>query len=112
MAYRCFPGSASTGGTGPPPPSGAVTRSPSPPPTMPGRECKFCKNNGETTQMYRSHSLRNPSDGRLICPVLRDHICDLCGATGDGAHTRCALIIWFVEYWDFNQLSNQSITVH
>ena len=65
---------------------------------MPGRECKFCKNNGETTQMYRSHSLRNPSDGRLICPVLRDHVCELCGATGDGAHTRCAAaIICFVQ---------------
>jgi len=76
VAYRSFPG------------SGSVTSSPSPPPTMPGRECKFCKNNGETTQMYRSHSLRNPSDGRLICPVLRDHVCDMCGATGDDAHTR------------------------
>lgn len=87
MGYRSFPGPGSTavGGSGPP---GSVTSSPSPPPTMPGRECKFCKNNGETTQMYRSHSLRNPSDGRLICPVLRDHVCEMCGATGDDAHTR------------------------
>ena len=38
----------------------------------------------------RSHSLRNPSDGRLICPVLRDHVCEMCGATGDDAHTRQA----------------------
>ena len=194
VAYRSFPG------------SGSVTSSPSPPPTMPGRECKFCKNNGETTQMYRgvpsnrfsvasimvdcmswltwvkswlksdiltnlllnelrvffsqlestqvlldssqkfwlklsrmsklasmldipnsslalitsrgklwienlkwnplhcrSHSLRNPSDGRLICPVLRDHVCDMCGATGDDAHTRYGLVtglfIYHSETW-------------
>ena len=59
VAYRSFPVSGSTsagpmmggggGGSFSPPPASP----PSPPPTMPGRECKFCKNNGETTQMYR-----------------------------------------------------------
>ena len=53
-----------------------------------GRECKFCKNNGEPTQTYRSHVLRNPANGQLICPVLRQHVCEICGATGDNAHTR------------------------
>ncbi|TRY78146.1 hypothetical protein TCAL_09310 [Tigriopus californicus] len=54
----------------------------------PGRECKFCKNNGETQELYRSHVLRNPATGQLICPVLRGHTCEICGQTGDQAHTK------------------------
>ena len=57
-------------------------------PFKPGRECKFCKNNGESPDSYRSHVLRNPGTGQLICPVLRDHKCEFCGATGDDAHTK------------------------
>lgn len=57
-------------------------------PFKPGRECKFCKNNGESPDSYRSHVLRNPGTGQLICPVLRDHTCEVCGATGDDAHTK------------------------
>ncbi len=56
----------------------------------PGRECKFCKNNGETPELYRSHVLRNPSNGLIICPVLRSHVCDICGATG-----KQTVLIWF-----------------
>jgi len=54
----------------------------------PGRECKFCKNNGEMSSMYRSHVLRSPDTGFLVCPVLRAHVCEVCGATGDYGHTR------------------------
>ena len=48
----------------------------------PGRKCKFCKNNGESKDQFSSHVLRNPNTGKLICPVLRSHICEMCGATG------------------------------
>ena len=34
-------------------------------PPRPGRECKFCKNNGETVQLYRSHVIRNPATVRI-----------------------------------------------
>jgi len=54
----------------------------------PGRECKFCRNNGESKDQYSSHVLRNPNTGQLICPVLRSHVCEICGSTGDKAHTR------------------------
>ena len=42
--------------------------------------------NGETREVYQSHNLRE--GGRVTCPVLRQHKCELCGATGDSAHTR------------------------
>ena len=48
----------------------------------PGRKCKFCKNNGESKDQFSSHVLRNPNTGQLVCPVLRSHICEMCGATG------------------------------
>lgn len=57
------------------------------------RECKFCKNNGEPPESYRSHVLRD-NFGRLICNVLRSHKCEECGADGDNAHTKnyCPLV--------------------
>merc|ERR1719397_121490 len=48
--------------------------------------CAFCKKNGESVDVYRSHNLRE--DGLVTCPQLRDMVCELCGATGDWAHTR------------------------
>lgn len=82
-------------------PTTSRTRSPSPAPygprlpspqsfgaARPGRECKFCKNNGETSSLFRSHVLRNPATGQLVCPILRSHVCEICGGTGDDAHTR------------------------
>lgn len=71
-------------------------------PSQPGsrrRECKFCRNNGETLALVSSHVLRCPRSQRLICPVLRNHVCEICGASGDLGHTRnyCPLRIKIPE---------------
>lgn len=52
------------------------------------RCCQFCKNNGERESCYRSHPLKDDVTGLVTCPVLRKHVCDICGKTGDEAHTR------------------------
>lgn len=49
--------------------------------------CGFCKRNGESPEVYNSHACKN-LDGTCACPILRKHICELCGGTGANAHTR------------------------
>ncbi|KAI5608415.1 nanos-like 1 [Silurus asotus] len=49
--------------------------------------CGFCKQNGESVEIYTSHRLK-ARNGRVLCPVLRNYVCPICGATGDAAHTR------------------------
>ncbi|KAM3593550.1 uncharacterized protein V6R79_015133 [Siganus canaliculatus] len=49
--------------------------------------CRFCKQNGESARVYRSHKLKS-ADGKVICPILWNYTCPICEATGDYAHTR------------------------
>ncbi|XP_054621833.1 nanos homolog 2-like [Dunckerocampus dactyliophorus] len=53
----------------------------------PSEFCPFCKRNGETPDVYRSHKLK-ADDGKVVCPVLWKYTCPVCDATGDHAHTR------------------------
>ncbi|GFY66550.1 nanos-type domain-containing protein [Trichonephila inaurata madagascariensis] len=48
--------------------------------------CRFCLQNNERPECYSTHQLKD-EDGRVTCHVLRKYVCDICGATGDTAHT-------------------------
>ncbi|KAL4647397.1 hypothetical protein GN956_G7940 [Arapaima gigas] len=37
-----------------------------------GDGCGFCKQNGETPEVYRGHRLK-ANDGRVMCPILRSY---------------------------------------
>jgi len=47
------------------------------------RACVYCKRMGKNESMFDSHCLRNPITGKLMCPLLVDNACDLCGDTKD-----------------------------
>jgi hypothetical protein len=49
--------------------------------------CTFCKTNGETEQIYTSHSLKDSND-KITCPILMCYSCPVCGATGSQTHTK------------------------
>lgn len=50
------------------------------------RICTFCKSNGESSNVYSSHLLRNDKN-EIECPILMAFVCPKCGATGKTAHT-------------------------
>lgn len=48
--------------------------------------CTFCKTNGESEEIYSSHSLKN-SVNKITCPILMRYTCVECGASGENTHT-------------------------
>lgn len=57
--------------------------------TAPGANrqvCVFCRNNGESEDLYASHVLKSV-DGKTTCPILRAYTCPICKASGDESHT-------------------------
>lgn len=48
--------------------------------------CVFCRNNGESEEVFSSHQLKGP-DGKTTCPILRAYTCPICKASGDESHT-------------------------
>ncbi|XP_001641215.2 nanos homolog 1 [Nematostella vectensis] len=48
--------------------------------------CVFCRNNGESEEVYASHVLKS-ADGKTTCPILRAYTCPICKASGDDSHT-------------------------
>lgn len=48
--------------------------------------CTFCKSNGESEEIYSSHSLKS-SVNKITCPILMKYTCVECGASGENTHT-------------------------
>lgn len=48
--------------------------------------CSFCKNNGEPEHVYMSHPFKD-TKGVIICPILKNYQCPMCGESGEKAHT-------------------------
>lgn len=48
--------------------------------------CTFCKSNGESEEIYTSHSLKS-SNNKITCPILMKYTCVECGASGENTHT-------------------------
>lgn len=48
--------------------------------------CVFCRNNGESEEVFSSHQLKG-ADGKTTCPILRAYTCPICKASGDESHT-------------------------
>ena len=49
--------------------------------------CTFCKTNGETVEIYTSHSLKDSND-KITCPILLEYSCPVCGAAGEKSHSK------------------------
>ena len=56
------------------------------PPSTNRQVCVFCRNNGESEEVYASHVLKS-ADGKTTCPILRAYTCPICKASGDESHT-------------------------